>query len=162
MWKPSLFERRDGFQAIFRTVNRMQSGNNLTAPVQFYRSVDRVLAGAVEASLLQRKVPLGRFVGVVDQHQAGIVLQAFSLLNHRLLVLPDELRAEESRDRREERNVVEDVPCSDDVNAARRGGDRRDRGERGEPFVAAADDFSAAVRQHEVDGGLNGQAVNAE
>lgn len=52
MWKPSLFERRDRFQAVFRNVNKMRSGNNLAAPVQFYRGVERVLAGTVEASLL--------------------------------------------------------------------------------------------------------------
>ena len=64
------------------------SSARLAAPVKFYGAVERMFAGAVEAALLQREVPLGGFVGIVDQHQAGIVLQAFGLLDHRLLILP--------------------------------------------------------------------------
>ena len=75
---------------------------------------------------------------------------------------PNELRAKEFCDRRKERKIVKDVPGSDHVNAARRGSDGRDGRQRREPLVAAADDFSAPVRQHEVDSGFNGLAVDAE
>jgi hypothetical protein len=60
------------------------------------------------------------------------------------------------------RDVVEDVPRGDDVDAAGGGGDGRDGGEAGEPLVARSGWFRAAVGQDEVDGGFDGLAVDAE
>ena len=116
----------------------------------------------VEARLLQGKIPFRRLVGVVDQHEAGIVLEAFGLLDHRDLILADKLCSEEFGNRCEEWDVVEDVPRGDDVDAAGGRGDGCDGGERGEPLVAGANDLGAAIGQGEVDGGVDGLAVDAE
>ena len=90
------------------------------------------------------------------------MFQAFGMLDHGELVLLDELCAEEFGDRRDEGDVVEDVPGSDDVDAAggrAPGGDCR---QAGEPFGAAADGLPAAVGEDEVDGGFDGLAVDAQ
>jgi hypothetical protein len=114
-----------------------------------------------KAGLLEGKVPLGGLVGIVNEHEAGVVAQSFSLLNHGDLILADETSAKELRDRRDEGDAVKDVPRGDDVDAAGGRGDRGDGGQRGEPLVAGLDDLGAAVGQGEVDGGLDWLAVDA-
>ena len=46
---------------------------------------------------LQREVPLGWAVGVVNQHQMRIVLQSFGLLDHRFLILAQKDFAEDAK-----------------------------------------------------------------
>src|SRR5678816_4492961 len=86
---------------------RLRRHPHLAAPMQFYWSAERMFAGAIEARLLQCEIPLCRLVSIVDQHEAGIVLQTLCLLDHRLLILAHKFCAEELRNRRQERNVVE-------------------------------------------------------
>jgi len=118
--------------------------------------------GRVETGLLQGEVPLGGLVGIVDQHQARIVAEAFRLLDHGDLVLTHKFRAEELGNRSDEGDMIENVPRGDDVDAASGCGDRGDGGERGEPLVSGADDLCAAVGQPEVDSRFDGMAVDAE
>ena len=138
----------------------------LAAPVQLDWAVDGVLCGCavggVESGLLEREVPFGGFVGVIDEHEAWIVAQAVGLLDHSDLILANESRAKEPGDWRDKGGVVKDVPRSDHVDAAGCAGNGRDGGERGEPLFAAANDLSAAIGQREVDGCFDGLAVDAE
>src|SRR5271170_6274423 len=58
----------------------------LASPPQRHRAAHRMLcrlAGLhrIEPRLLEREIPLRRTVGIVDQHQGGIVLQTLGLLN---------------------------------------------------------------------------------
>ena len=89
------------------------------SPMQLHRPIHRMLPRPIQPRLLQREVPLRRLVGIVNQHQARIVLQPLRLLDHRHLVLPHKLRPEELRHRRDKRHVIEDVPRPNHVDAAR-------------------------------------------
>ena len=92
--------------------------SSLAAPVQFHRPVQRMFPSPIETGLLQGEIPFGGFVGIVDEHEAGVVFEAFGLLDHGELILTDEFRSEEFGNRREEWHVVEDVPGGDDVDTA--------------------------------------------
>ena len=85
-------------------------------------AVDGVLCGCavggVESGLLEREVPFGGFVGVIDEHEAWIVAQALGLLNHCDLILANELCAKELGNRRDEGDMVKEIPCCDHVDAA--------------------------------------------
>jgi len=63
--------------------------------MQRYRSVHGVLHPSAGPSrldqvLLQREIPFRGAVGVINQHQPRIVFQPFRLLDHGLLILPQE------------------------------------------------------------------------
>jgi len=63
----------------------------------------------------QREVPLRRAIRIVNQHQVRVVLQAFGLLNHRLLILAQKYFAENAKDRNGQK---EQIPRGDEIDAA--------------------------------------------
>ena len=111
-------------------------------------------AGALgfEVRGFQLEIPLRRPVGVVDQHEMGIVLQAFGLHFHRAAVLLDELREDEFQETWYKRNPAKQVPGGDDVDAALCARDRSNRRQAREPIFAGTNRLGANVRQYEIDG----------
>src|SRR5271166_2275290 len=116
----------------------------------------------VETCLLEGEIPLRGAVGVVDEHERGIVPEALGLLDHGDLVLADEAAPEKCRNRSYKWDGVEDVPCRSDIDPAGICNCRSYSCEAGEPLVSAADGFVAAVGKNEVDGSGDGLAVDAE
>src|SRR5271156_531631 len=72
----------------------------------------------VETRLLEREVPLGGTVGVIDKHERGIVLQALCLLDHGDLVLAHEAASEECRNRGYKWDGVKNIPCRAYIDSA--------------------------------------------
>src|SRR6201996_4613534 len=126
------------------------------------RTIQGMAVFPVEPRLFQREVPFGRAVRVVDQHKGRIMAQSLRLLDHGLLILTYKARTEEACYRCDQWHVVEDIPCGDHIDAAGGRRDRRDRGEAGEPLLAAANRLPAPVRQHKVDGRGNWLAIDTE
>src|SRR5262249_35869876 len=123
----------------------------LTAPLQSYRPSQRMAEFAsglfhVEHSLLESEIPFGGTVGVVDQHQVRVVLQAFGLNFHSAAVLFDEFCEHEFQYLRPEWYPAKNIPGRDNVDAALTTRDRRDRGQAGKPILADADDLRTHVR----------------
>ena len=104
-----------------------------------------------EMSGLQLEIPFCGTVGVVDQHEVRIVLQAFGLQFHSAAVLLDEFCEDKLQQLRTEGHPAENVPRRHHVDAALITRDRSDRGERREPVLPCPDSFFAQVRQDEVD-----------
>ena len=100
----------------------------LAAPMQLDRAGERVAALAGETGLLEGEVPFGGLVRVVDEHERRVEAETTGLLDHGLLVLRDEARAEELGHAGHERYAVKDVPGGGDIDAAGAGRDRRHRG----------------------------------
>ena len=139
----------------------------LAAPVEGDGSGERMFercAGALvfEVGALQGEVPLGGLVGVVDEHERGIVFESLGLLDHGALILADEARAEEHGDLFGEGDVEEDVPRGVDVDASVAGRGGRDGGDGAEPIFSAANLFGADVGKLEVDHGGDRLSVHAE
>ena len=111
---------------------------------------------------LQLEIPLRGAVGVVDQHEVRVVLQAFGLQFHGAAVLLDEFREDEFQHVRDEGDPAEQIPGGDDVDAAMTARDGRDRGQAGEPVFSGANGFGANVGQDEIDGGGDGIGVGVE
>ena len=61
-----------------------------------------------------------------------------------------------------QRNPAKQVPGGAEIQAAKIAANRRDHRAVGEPQFAAANHFGALVGQHEIDGGGDGLAVDAE
>jgi hypothetical protein len=85
------------------------STSALASPLQCNRACHGMLhfcAGAFGFQVcgFQLEIPFGGAVGVVDQHQVGIVLQAFGLEFHRTAVLLNEFGEDELEHIRHERN----------------------------------------------------------
>ena len=81
-----------------------------------------------EISGLQLEIPFGGTIGIVNQHEMRIVLQAFGLQFHGAAILLDEFREDEFEQARAKRHPAEKIPGGDDVDAAlvaRNGRDRR-------------------------------------
>ena len=86
---------------------------------------------------LQLEIPFGGTVGVVDQHEMRIVLQAFGLQFHGAAILFDELREDEFQQLGAEGQPAEDVPGGDHVDAALIAGDGRHGGEAENQYFPA-------------------------
>ena len=84
-------------------------------------------AAGIEIGLLELEIPLGGTIGVVDQHEMGIVFQTFRLLFHGLAILLDELGKNELQQLGAERHPAKDVPGGDYVDAAMIAGDGGNR-----------------------------------
>src|SRR6516225_1039791 len=108
-------------------------------PLQRHRTADRVAEfpgfSRVEPRLLQLEVPLRGPVGVIDEHQVRVVLQALGLLLHGFAVLLDELGKHELQQVGTEGQPAEQVPCRDHVDTASASGDGRDCGQGREPVL---------------------------
>ena len=78
---------------------------------------------------LELEVPFGRTVGVINQHEMRIVLQAFGLEFHGAAVLLDEFGENEFQQLRTEGEPAEEIPGGDDIDAALIPGDGRDGGQ---------------------------------
>src|SRR5439155_9482986 len=104
---------RCGSRGVVRTRPRGQSARScsgirgwygaalfrLAAPLQGDRPAHgmfhRLAAAArINPGLLEREEPFGGAVGVVNQHEIGVIAQAFSLLFHCALVLENEFLSE--------------------------------------------------------------------
>src|SRR5438105_6866483 len=124
---------------------------SLAAPLQRDRPAHGMLhrlatAARIEAGLLEREVPFGGAVGVVNQHEIGVIAQALSLLFHGALVLANEFLSEEAADRQNQRRgPAKNIPRRANINAAMAGSDRGYGGERGKPSIAAAHYLVAEV-----------------
>ena len=113
-------------------------------------------AARVEPGLLQREVPFGGAVGVVDEHEVGVVLQANCLALHGLLVLAYKFLAKEAANGQHQwSRPAKNIPRGTHVDAAMVLGDGRDRGQSREPSFAAAHCFKTQVGQDEINGGLD-------
>src|ERR1700722_19704727 len=98
-----------------------------------------MLASSLQSSLLQRKVPLRRLVGIIDQHQPGVEPQPFRLLDHRLLILLHEPRSKERSNRSYKWDMIEDVPRSVHIDPTGRSSNRSHSSKAGEPLRTATD-----------------------
>ena len=105
-----------------------------------------------EVRSFQLKIPLCRSVGVVDQHEVGIMLQSFGLHFHRAAVLLDKFREDKFQETRHEWNPAKQVPGGDDVDATLSARDRSNRRQAREPIFAGTNRLGAQVRQYEIDG----------
>ena len=110
----------------------------------------------------QLEIPFGGAVGVVDQHEVWIVLQAFGLQFHGAAVLLDEFCENELQQVGDEWDPAEEIPCGNYIDAAMAARDRRDGSETGEPAFSGANGFGADVGEDEIDGGGNGIGVGVE
>lgn len=115
-------------------------------------------AGALRFKVrgLQLKVPFGGAVGVIDQHEMGIVLQAFGLELHGAAVLLDEFGEDEFQQFWTEGQPAKKIPGGNDIDTALVARDGRDGGERGKPVLPCTDGFAAQVGEGEIDGRGNG------
>lgn len=87
--------------------------------MQGYRAVHGVNHGGAGAAgleqiSLQGEIPLGLTVGIVNEHQPRVVLQAFGLLDHGFLVLAQK----RFRERAKQENGDRQIPRGDEVDAA--------------------------------------------
>src|SRR5579872_2091819 len=104
-----------------------------TLPFQCYRTgqgMSEFCAGAFrfEVRGFQLEVPFRRTVGVVNQHEMRIVLQALGLEFHSAAVLLDKFSKDEFQQFCTEGKPAKKVPGGDHVDAALVAGDRRYRG----------------------------------
>ena len=67
---------------------------------------------------LELEIPFGGTVGVIDQHEMWIVLQAFGLEFHGAAVLLDKFGEDEFQQLGSEGQPAKKIPGGDDVNAA--------------------------------------------
>jgi hypothetical protein len=119
-------------------------------------------AAGLEIGLLELEIPLGGTIGVVDQHEMGIVLQTFRLSFHGLAILLDELGKNELQQLGAERHPPEDIPGGDYVDAALAARNRRDGRQAREPVLPCLDGLPTHVWEREVDGGRDGIGVGVE
>ena len=140
-------EVSSSFDFQLSTVNSL-----LRPPMQRRRSIHRVRHRRARPSRLQqvrlqREIPLRRAVRVIDQHQSGVMFQPFRLLDHGLLVLPQELL----RKNPEHPHRQEYVPGRDKINTAEIPPHRSNRGPARKPKMPAANLLESHVGQHEID-----------
>ena len=121
-------------------------------------------AGALgfEVGGFQLEIPFRWAVGVINQHQMWIVLQAFGLEFHGAAVLLDEFPEDEFQQAGNEWNPAKKIPGGDDVNAAMVAANGRDRGQAGEPVFSGANGFGAQVGKNEINGSGDGIGVRIE
>jgi hypothetical protein len=119
-------------------------------------------ATGIEMGLLELEVPLGGTIGVVDQHEMGIVFQTFRLSLHGLAILLDKLGKNELQQLGAERHPSEDVPGGHHVDAAMIAGDGGNRSQAREPVLPCPDRLPTHVWEREVDGGRDGIGVGVE
>src|ERR1700721_4527787 len=99
--------------------------------MQCDRTIQRMaMVFPIEPRLLQREVPLGGTVRVIDQHEGWIMAQSLRLLDHGLLILTYETRTEEACYRCDKGNEVKEIPRGNNSAAAGGRGDRSTRGAR--------------------------------
>lgn len=99
---------------------------------------------------LQLEIPFGGTVGVVDEHEMRIVLQAFGLQFHGAAVLLDEFGEDELEELGAKGHPAENVPGGHDVDAALIASDGRYRGERRKPVLPCPDNFAAQVGKNKI------------
>src|ERR1039457_2732220 len=107
----------------------------------------------LQVSALQSEIPFCGAIRVVDQHEMRIVLQSFGLEFHGAAVLLDEFCEDELQQLGAKGNPAEEVPGSDDVNAALVARDGRNGSDARKPVFTGADDFRTQIGQNEIDGG---------
>ena len=111
---------------------------------------------------LQLEIPFGGTVGIIDQHEMRIVLQAFGLEFHGAAVLLDEFSENKFQQIRDERDPAEEIPRGHYVDAALVARNRRDRGQAGKPVFPRANGFGPDVGKDEVDGGGDRVSIGIE
>jgi len=88
------------------------------------------LAGtlSLQVGCFQLEVPLGGAIGIINQHEAGIMSQSDGLLLHGAPVLVDELARKDPEEGDHEGYPAEDVPGGAEVDTALFGCKRRHGG----------------------------------
>ncbi len=92
---------------------------------------------------LQLEIPFRGTVGVINQHEMRIVLQSFGLQFHGAAVLLDEFGEDELQQFGTKWQPAEQVPGSNNINAALIARDRRYGGKRREPVLPCPDGLAA-------------------
>ena len=108
------------------------------------------------------KVPFGRAIRVINQHQVWIVFQPFRLQFHGSAVLLYEFRENIFQQPGYKRNPAKEIPRGDYIDAAVAARDWRDGGKAGEPVLPGANGFRANVGEPEIDGGGNRVGIGIE
>ena len=125
---------------------------SLRSPVQRHRPIHRMLHRRPHPSRLQQvrlqpEIPLGRSVGVINQHEPRVMLQPLSLQNHCLLILPQKLlrKDPENPDRQKQ------IPRRHKINPAKVPSHRRNRRTARKPQLPAPNLLGPHVGQNKVD-----------
>lgn len=98
------------------------------------------------------EVPFCGAVGVIDQHEVGIVLKAFGLQFHGAPILFHKFSEDKLQQMRAERKVPKNVPGRHHVDAALIARDGSNRCQRGKPIFARSNGLPAQIGQDEIDG----------